>query len=104
LFKGAGSRLREWAKFIESGMANPRLAVKRRAPPTSFLDGGLNGWREMALGHVDRLLPYQHTEEPGESDQRRRRRADLDKAIGGAHRQPHEERDKVPKHRDLPYS
>jgi hypothetical protein len=33
-----------------------------------------------------------------------RRRADLDKAIGGAHRQPHEERYKIPKHRYLPYS
>jgi hypothetical protein len=58
----------------------------------------------MALGHLDRLLPYHHTEEPDESEQRRRRRADLDKAIGGTHRQPHEERHKVPKHRYLLYS
>jgi hypothetical protein len=40
----------------------------------------------MALRHVDCLLPQQHTKETDEGDHRRRRRADLDKAIGGAYR------------------
>src|SRR6201984_223902 len=35
VFNGAGSRLSECAKFIESGMAKVRLAVRSRAPPTS---------------------------------------------------------------------
>jgi hypothetical protein len=56
----------------------------------------------MALRHVDRLLPWHHAEEADEGDHRRRRRADLDKAVRGAHRQPHEERDEIPKHRHLP--
>jgi uncharacterized protein YciI len=35
------------------------------------------------------------------SDHRRRRRANLHQAIGGTHRQPHEERYEIPKHRTL---
>src|SRR5271166_6528210 len=37
VFNGAGSRLRPSAKLIESGTANARLAVKRRAPPSSVV-------------------------------------------------------------------
>src|ERR1700751_6211418 len=35
VFNGAGSRLSELAKFIESGMAKVRLTIRSRAPPTS---------------------------------------------------------------------
>jgi hypothetical protein len=58
----------------------------------------------MTLRHVDCLLSQHHAKEADEGDHRRRRRTDLDEAIRGPYRQPHEERHEIPKHRQTPYS
>jgi hypothetical protein len=58
------------------------------------LNRSLGQWRSLALRQINRLLPQHHAEQAYERDQRRGRRSNMDKAIGDANDETHDEGDR----------
>jgi hypothetical protein len=55
-------------------------------------------WRSVALGHFDRLLAEDHTQQADQCDERRGRRPDMDKPVSRPNGETHDEGDEIADH------
>src|SRR5271166_2210919 len=100
---------KNWPRRVErpESTLSAHWLVRAFRPGARLLDVGR--WlpdlrREMALHHVDYLLPQHHAQQADQCDQRRGRMANLDERISHADNQAHEEGDKITGHDRLPIS
>jgi hypothetical protein len=61
-------------------------------------------WPSVALGHLDRLLAEDHTQQADQCDERRGRRPDMGKPVSRSNGETHDEGDEIADHDGPPYS
>src|SRR5277367_225542 len=77
-----------------------RFADSPRGLPNRFM----MEWRSVALGHFDRLLAEDHTQQADQCDERRGRRPDMDKPVSRPNGETHDEGEEIADHDGLPCS
>jgi hypothetical protein len=89
IFRSGWIRLAVWlGRFADSPRGLPNRCMME--------------WRSVALGHFDRLLAEDHTQQADQCDERRGRRPDMDKPVSRPNGETHDEGDEIADHDGLP--